>query len=203
VSSPTDPSPPARRICVFCGSNTGADAVFTEAARDLGTSLADHGFGLVYGGGRVGLMGVVADAALAGGAEVIGVMPAHLVDREIGHRGLTALEVTESMHERKARMAELADGFLVLPGGFGTYEEAIEVLTWNQLGLMTKPVVFVDVAGFYAPLMDFFDAAVRAGFVRDSHRALVQLARTPAEALEMVAREAPITEHKWIDLDRT
>jgi uncharacterized protein (TIGR00730 family) len=188
---------------VFCGSNTGVDAAFAEAARELGTALADRKFGLVYGGGRVGLMGVVADAALAGGAEVIGVMPSHLVDREIGHRGLTSLEVTGSMHERKARMAQLADGFVVLPGGFGTYEEAIEVLTWNQLGLMTKPVVFVDVAGFYAPLMTFFDAAVEVGFVRQSHRTLVQRAQTPREALEMVAREAPVTDHKWIDLDRT
>ncbi len=129
---------------------------------------------VVYGGGKVGLMGQLADAALAAGGEVVGVMPAHLVEREIAHPGLSRLEVTSSMHERKAMMAELASGFIALPGGFGTFEEVIEILTWNQLGLMSKPVVFLDVDGFYTPLLDFFDRSVDARFVRPDHRSLAQ-----------------------------
>lgn len=194
------------RLCVFCGSNSGASPAYAEAARFLGASMAERGLGLVFGGGRVGLMGVVADAVLAGGGEVIGVMPGHLVDREVGHTGLTRLEVTGSMHERKARMAELSDGVIVLPGGFGTFEEALEVLTWNQLGLLGVPVVFLDVERFFEPLFELFDRAVEARFVRAEHRALAQRAATVADALDRATAVSPNTvsggPDKWIDLDR-
>jgi len=164
--------------------------------------MAAEGIGLVYGGGRVGLMGALADAVLAAGGEVTGVMPRHLVDREIAHRGLTALEVTASMHERKARMAELADGFIALPGGFGTFEEVIEVLTWNQLGLLAAPVVLLDVEGFYEPLLTAFDRAVTGGFLRESHRRLARRAGDVATALRLATEPVTDVEHKWIDLDR-
>jgi uncharacterized protein (TIGR00730 family) len=190
------------RVCVFCGSNVGASVSFVAAARELGTGLAGRGLALVYGGGKVGLMGQLADSALAAGGEVVGVMPAHLVEREIAHPGLSRLEVTASMHERKAVMAELASGFIALPGGFGTFEEVIEILTWNQLGLMSKPVVFLDVDGFYAPLLDFFDRSVAANFVRPDHRSLAQRAVTVDDAIDRATSPLPATPHKWIDLDR-
>jgi uncharacterized protein (TIGR00730 family) len=196
----------ARRLCVFCGSNRGSTPAYADAARALGTAMVEHGVGLVFGGGRVGLMGVVADAVLAAGGEAIGVMPGHLIDREVGHTGLTQLVVTETMHERKARMAELADGVIVLPGGFGTFEEALEVLTWNQLGLLAAPVVFLDVDGFFAPLLGFLDRAVEHGFVRPAHRAMAQRAAEPVEALRLALAPAPTADgpadHKWIDLER-
>lgn len=177
--------------------------MFADTARSLGTAMAEQGIGLVFGGGRVGLMGVVADAVLAGGGEAIGVMPGHLVDHEVGHTGLTRLEVTGSMHERKARMAELADGVIVLPGGFGTFEEALEVLTWNQLGLLALPVVFLDVHGFFAPLFEFLDRAVGAGFVRPVHRELAQPATDVPDALQRALAPPPGgAANKWIDLDR-
>jgi uncharacterized protein (TIGR00730 family) len=190
-------------VCVFCGSNAGVTPAFGETAAALGAELARRGLTLVYGGGHVGLMGAVADAALAAGGEVVGVMPRHLVDREIAHTGLTELVVTASMHERKARMAELADGFVAMPGGFGTIEEVVEVLTWNQLGLVTKPVVFLDVEGFWSSLLSFFDVSVDAGFVRQVHRSLAQLATSAEEAVDLATRPAPITTHKWMDLDAT
>jgi uncharacterized protein (TIGR00730 family) len=189
------------RVCVFCGSNAGASESFVAAARELGAGLAATGLGVVYGGGRVGLMGQLADAALEAGGEVVGVMPGHLADREIGHPGLSRLEVTGSMHERKALMAKLAAGFIVLPGGFGTLEEALEILTWNQLGLMSKPVAFLDIDGFYGPLLDFFDRSVEARFVRPEHRSLAQRAATVAEAIELATSPPPATPHKWLDLD--
>ena len=190
------------RVCVFCGSNAGASESFVTAARELGAGLAASGLAVVYGGGKVGLMGQLADAALEAGGEVVGVMPAHLAEREIAHPGLTRLEVTDSMHERKALMAELATGFIALPGGFGTFEEVIEILTWNQLGLMAKPVVFFDADGFYAPLLDFFDRAVEARFVRPEHRGLAQRATSVADAIDRATSPPPATAHKWIDLDR-
>jgi uncharacterized protein (TIGR00730 family) len=186
------------RIAVFCASNLGADPQFVEQAARLGASIAERGLGLVYGGGHVGLMGVVADAALAGGGEVIGVM----TDSLVADTGLTELEVVASMHERKARMADLSSGFIALPGGFGTLDETIELLTWNQLGLIAKPVVFLDVGGFFAPLFAFFDVAVEASFVRSSHLALAQRAATVDEAIAMVTAPVPDTPHKWIDRDR-
>lgn len=171
-----------RRICVFCGASTGTDPRYAEAARGLAETIVQRGLGVVYGGGAVGLMGVVADAARAAGGEVTGVIPRHLVDREIGHRGLDDLRVVDSMHERKAQMAELADGFVALPGGWGTLEELIEVLTWAQLGLHRKPVGLVNVTGYFDPLLAFRDAAVAAGFVRPEQRDLL-LVENDAEAL--------------------
>jgi uncharacterized protein (TIGR00730 family) len=190
------------RVCVFCGSNVGASDRFADTARELGVALARRGLGVVYGGGRVGLMGILADAALGAGGEVVGVMPRHLAAREVGHRSLTRLEIVDSMHARKARMAELADGVIALPGGFGTFEEVIEMLTWNQLGLVATPVVFLDVDGFYAPLLDFFDAAVDAGFLRSSHRSIARHAGDVEEAIALVTAPVAVVEHKWIDLDR-
>ncbi len=196
MSTSTDDAP-ARRIAVYCGSSTGHDEVHAAVATDLGRTIARRGHGLVFGGGHVGLMGIVADAALAEGGEVVGVMTAALVRAEVAHRGLDHLEIVDTMHERKARMTELVRGVVVLPGGFGTLDEAFEVLTWNQLGIVAVPVVFVDVDGYYRPLLDFVDAAVERGFVRSAHRDLVLRASTAAEAVEAVESEAPPVTPKW------
>jgi len=191
---------PVANIGVFCGSNFGNDPRFRRAAEELGGAIAGGGHRLVYGGGHVGLMGAIADAALAGGGEVVGVITEHLVGAEVAHSGLTTLEVTGSMHERKARMAELSDGVIVLPGGFGTLDESFELLTWNQLGLLAAPVVFLDVAGFFEPLFEFVAGAVAAGFVRDHHAALMQRASTVAHAVRM-ATTAPLGYvPKWADI---
>jgi uncharacterized protein (TIGR00730 family) len=192
----------AVRVGVFCGSNVGSAPEFVEQAALVGIAIAERGCGLVYGGGHVGLMGIVADAALANGAEVIGVLTDAIVQSEIAHPDLTSLEVVGSMHERKARMADLATGFVVLPGGYGTLDETLELLTWNQLGLLAKPIVFLDVGGFFAPLFAFFDAAVEARFLRSSHRALAQRATSAREAVELATAPAPASGHKWIDRDR-
>jgi uncharacterized protein (TIGR00730 family) len=186
-------------IAVFCGSNDGTDDRFSAAAIELGTAIAACGHRLVYGGGRVGLMGAVADTALAAGGEVIGVITEHLVGAEVAHTGVTSLEITGSMHERKARMAELSDGVIVLPGGFGTLDESFELLTWNQLGLLAVPVVFLDVAGFFGPLFDFVSHAVSAGFVRPEHAALVQRASTADEAIDLATAPPPAYLPKWVD----
>lgn len=164
------------RICVYCGSSAGRDPAYVEAARTLGRTLAERGIDLVYGGGHVGLMGAVADATLDAGGDVYGVMPQALVDREIAHEGVTELVVVDSMHERKARMADLADGFVALPGGFGTLEELMEVLTWAQLGFHRDPCGLLDVGGYYASLVEFFDHQVEEGFVSDEHRRMVVVA---------------------------
>jgi uncharacterized protein (TIGR00730 family) len=189
------------RLCVYCGSNVGSDPAFRTAAHALGEAMARRGIGLVYGGGQVGLMGIVADAVLAGGGEVIGVITDQLVSAEVAHRGLSSLEVVPDMHQRKARFEQLADGFIALPGGFGTVEEVIEILTWNQLGLVRKPVVLLDVAHYYSALFDWMDAAVASGFVRSSHRMLAQRAHTADEALALALAPAPDTPSKWIDRD--
>jgi len=186
-------------IAVFCGSNNGSDDRFGEVAVELGTGIAECGHRLVYGGGRVGLMGTVADAALGAGGEVVGVITEHLVGSEVAHHGVTALEVTGSMHERKARMAELSDGVIVLPGGFGTLDESFELLTWNQLGLLAVPVVFLDVGGFFAPLFAFVAHAVESGFIRPEHATLAQRAATAAEAIELATAPPPAYLPKWID----
>jgi uncharacterized protein (TIGR00730 family) len=192
------------RVCVFCGSNRGSSPVFADVADELGTALAGAGAGLVYGGGAVGLMGVVADAVLRGGGEVIGVMPESLVAREIAHRSLTELRVTHSMHERKAEMAALADAFVALPGGLGTFEELCEILTWAQLGLHNKPVVLLDVADYWASFFDLLDGAAAAGFLRPAHRDLARRAESVAEALALIASPPAVPPlHKWIDADRT
>lgn len=171
-----------RSLCVFCGSSPGLSESYAAAARDLGRALAGRGVRVVYGGASVGLMGAVADAALAAGGEVVGVIPRHLADREVAHHGLTELHVVASMHERKALMAELSDGFVALPGGMGTLEELAEILTWAQLGLHVKPVGVLDVDGFWQPLVAWLDHAEGQGFLRPEHRALLT-ARADVEAL--------------------
>ena len=159
-----------KTLCVYCGSNAGGDPAYAALARDFGARLARDGITLVYGGGNVGLMGTVADAVLAGGGEVVGVIPQQLVDWEVAHKGVTRLEVVDSMHTRKARMFELADGFVALPGGFGTLDEMFEMLTWRQLGLGKKPCAFLDVAGFWQPLMTMLDTMVRERFLHAEQR---------------------------------
>ena len=174
--------PEIRRVCVYCGSRPGARPAYAEAARQLAASLAEAGVGIVTGGGHVGLMGVVADAALDAGGEVVGVIPQALMDLERGHAGLTELHVVPSMHERKALMAELADAFVALPGGLGTLEEIAEALTWVQLGIHAKPCALLDVEGYYAPLARFLDHTVEEGFVVPASRAGILVEATP-EAL--------------------
>jgi uncharacterized protein (TIGR00730 family) len=191
------------RLCVYCGSNTGNVPAFAAAARQLGTSFANRGIGMVYGGGSVGLMGIAADACLEAGGEVIGVITEQLYSLEVAHKDLARLEVVPSMHERKARLSELADGFVVLPGGFGTVDEFAEMLTWNQLGIVAKPVVLFDVDGFWEPLLTWMDRAVEDGFVRSSHRMLAQRARTVDDAIALATAPVPETPHKWLDRDGT
>jgi len=196
-------SEPTTRICVYCGSNAGASPSFGDAAQQLGSALAHRGIGLVYGGGHVGLMGMIADAALAADGEVIGVITERLVRAEVAHDRLTRLEVVPTMHDRKARLTDLADGFIVLPGGFGTVDEFAEALTWNQLGLIAKPVVLLDVDGYWAPMFEWMCNSVAAGFVRDSHRMLAQRAHTIDEAIALATGPVPDVGHKWIDRDFT
>ena len=183
--------PEIRRLCVYCGSSAGARPAYAEAAHALGTLLAAEGVGLVTGGGRVGLMGVVADAVLAGGGEAVGVIPQALADREVGHAGLTELHVVATMHERKALMAHLADAFVALPGGLGTLEEIAEMMTWAQLGFHPKPCGLLDVAGYYAPLVRFFDHATAERFVRPEHRALLVVDESPERMLARLQAHVP------------
>src|SRR5271169_3957554 len=162
-----------KRICVFCGSSVGSRPAYAAAARELGRTLAERGLGIVFGGGKVGLMGVLADAALAAGGEAIGVIPEALVAREIGHSGLTKLHVVRSMHERKTLMADLADAFIALPGGYGTFEEFFEAVTWTQLGIHTKPCGLLSAGGYYDALLALLDRAVADGFIQKKNRRLV------------------------------
>jgi len=192
-----------RRVCVFCGSSPGTRPEYAAAAREMGTQLAARGIGLVYGGGRVGLMGAVADAAMAAGGEVIGVIPHGLMVREVGHSAITELRVVRSMHERKAVMADLSDAFVALPGGFGTLEEYFEVLTWAQLGIHPKPCGLLDVEGYYGPLLAMLDHAVAEGFVRREHRASVLRAATPERMLERLAGFEPPPVPRWLDRAET
>jgi uncharacterized protein (TIGR00730 family) len=192
-----------RRVCVYAGSNPGTDPAYAEAARSLATLLAERSIGLVYGGGKVGLMGVLADTALAAGGEVIGVMPQALIDREIGHPGLTELKVVASMHERKARMAELADAFVAVPGGIGTLEELVEVYTWSQLGIHDKACGLLNVNGYYDGLVAFLDHAVEAGFLRAQHRAVLTVAADARELLGRLAAFEPPRIGKWLELEQT
>jgi uncharacterized protein (TIGR00730 family) len=188
-----------RRICVFCGANHGSDPAFATAAAALGTAIARAGHGVVYGGGRVGLMGVVADAALAEGGEVLGFLPQALFDREVGHEGITSLVVTDTMHTRKAAMADHADGFIAMPGGFGTLDETIEILTWNQIGMIAKPVAFLDIGGYYESLFRFFDDAVAGGLIMPRHRAMAHRALTVDDAIAIATGPAPASPGKWTD----
>jgi uncharacterized protein (TIGR00730 family) len=185
-------------VCVFCGSGPGNDPAYAEAARRLGRILAERDTTLVYGGGHVGLMGVVADAALEAGGEVIGVMPRSLVDREIGHTGLTKLHVVRSMHERKALMSELSEGFIALPGGNGTLEEFFEVLTWAQLGEHGKPCGLLNVAGYYDPLLKVFDQMVEKDFLKGAHRELVLVEKDSSALLGRFEGYEPPKTIKWI-----
>lgn len=188
-----------RRICVFLGSNAGRRPAYREAAAALGTALAKAGIGLVYGGSSVGLMGVLADAALAAGGEVIGIIPQRLVDKEVAHLGLPDLRVVPSMHQRKAQMAELSDAFVALPGGAGTLEELFEVWTWAQLGNHAKPCAVLDVEGYYRRLLDFLDHTVEEGFMRREHRDMLVMAESPVELLDKLAAYRAPTVTKWID----
>jgi uncharacterized protein (TIGR00730 family) len=187
-----------RAICVFCGSTTPPDPRYADAARALGTLLAGRGIGLVYGGGSVGLMGAVADAALAGGGRVVGVIPTGLFEREITHRALTELHEVASMHERKQLMYDLSDAFIALPGGLGTLEELAEVATWSQLGLHAKPVVLLDVAGFWDPLAAQLDRMVGVGLLKRVNRELIQRAAAPQEAIAALAAARPRQAERWI-----
>jgi uncharacterized protein (TIGR00730 family) len=193
-----------KRICVFCGSLEGARPAYAAAARNLGEELVARGLGLVYGGGSVGLMGVLADAVLAAGGEVIGVIPGPLASRELAHAGLTEMHVVGSMHERKAMMAALCDGFLALPGGLGTFEETLEILTWAQLGIHRKPVGVLNVEGYWDGLRRLLAHAVGEGFVRPEYAALLLFGTTAAEILDGVAawRPPPVA-RVWLDPSQT
>jgi len=187
-----------RRVCVFCGSSPGARPAYAAAARALGRELAGRGLGLVYGGGNVGLMGVVADAVLDAGGEVVGVIPHALMAREIGHAGVTTMHVVDSMHERKALMAAEADAFLALPGGVGTFEELFEAITWTQLGLHAKPCGLLNVDGFYDELLRFLDHAWAEGFIKPETRAIVKAGADPAALLDLLAGAELPAVPRWI-----
>ena len=187
------------RVCVFAGSNVGREPGYRQGAADLGRALAARGVGLVYGGARVGLMGAMADAVLAAGGEVIGVIPSALVTKEVAHGALTELRVVASMHERKAMMAELADGFIALPGGWGTLEELFEVLTWAQLGLHAKPCGLLNLCGYFDPLLAFLEHAIAEGFVRYEYRAMLSVSESGEELLDGLAAYRPPAVEKWID----
>lgn len=187
-----------RSVCVYCGSSPGRRSVYAEAARALGRSLVGRGIGLVYGGSSVGLMGVVADTVLGLGGEVVGVIPQALFDREVGHPGLTELYVTSSMHERKAKMAELSDGFVALPGGVGTLEEIFEAWTWAQLGFHAKPCGLLDVDGFYGSLAAHLDHAASEGFIRSAHRGMLMVESDAETLLDRFEAYVPPTVEKWI-----
>lgn len=192
-----------KRVCVYCGSSTGNQPIYREMAEAMGGLLARRGIGLVYGGGNVGLMGVIADAALAGGGEVIGVIPRSLADREIAHVGVTDLRVVDSMHTRKALMADLSDAFIAMPGGVGTFEEFFEAVTWTQLGLHRKPCGLLNVGGFYAPLAAFIDQAVTEGFIKPIHRASIVVDDNPERLLNSLATIELPDVPKWIRKDET
>jgi len=189
-----------RRVCVFCGSSAGASDVYAEAARRMGRALVDRGMSLVYGGGHVGLMGILADAVLEAGGEAIGVIPHALNSREIAHLNLTTLHVVDSMHERKAKMAAMADAFVAMPGGFGTYEEFFEAVTWTQLGVHKKPCGLLNVAGFYDPIVEFLDHAVREQFIRPAHRETVLVDSDPDRLLDALEKVVLPEVPKWIGL---
>jgi uncharacterized protein (TIGR00730 family) len=184
-----------RRVCVFCGSQRGTNAAFSEAAQRLGRLLAQRGLELVFGAGHIGLMGVLADAMIEAGGHTIGVIPQAMVERELAHKGLGELHIVDTMHERKALMADLADAFVALPGGFGTADELFEILTWAQLGIHHKPVGLVNIAGFFDPLLAWLDRAVADGFLKQKHRRLLIEAATVEELLDRLAQFKPIASH--------
>ncbi len=181
-----------QRVCVFCGSARGTNPAYSAAARTLGQLLAERGLELVFGAGHIGLMGVLADAVIAAGGQTIGVIPRAMVDRELAHTGLAQLHVVDTMHERKALMADLADAFIALPGGFGTADELFEILTWAQLGIHQKPVGVINIAGFFDPLLAWLNRTVTDGFLRPQHRRLLIEAATVEELLERLCQFVPI-----------
>jgi uncharacterized protein (TIGR00730 family) len=189
-----------QRLCVFCGSSVGLRAIYSQAAKDLGTEMARRGIGLVYGGGNVGLMGILADAVLAGGAEVHGVIPGALRSRELAHQGLTHLDITPSMHARKERMVQLSEGFVALPGGFGTYDELFEVMTWSQLGIHERPIGVLDVDGYFAPFAMLVDKAIAEGFVKRDFAELVVRESDVGRLIDRMKSYAPIKVQKWVSL---
>ena len=191
-----------RAVCVYCGSNAGARPEYAARATELGTRLARERLALVYGGGNVGLMGIVADAALAAGGEVVGVIPEQLVGWEVAHRGLTRLEVVANMHERKARMFDLSDAFVALPGGFGTLDEMFEMLTWRQLGLGDKPCAFLDVEGFYAPLMAMLDRMVEERFLHADQRNDLWRGENLDDLFAWLREYRPVQASKWLNDER-
>jgi uncharacterized protein (TIGR00730 family) len=186
-------------ICVYCASSPRVDGTYAEAAAEFGRVIASRGIRLVYGGAHVGLMGAVADAVLAEGGEVLGIITRALQDREVAHQGLTELRVTETMHERKAAMSDAADAFVMLPGGFGTWDEFFEALTWTQLGIHRKPCGVLDTGGFYGPLRNLMQAAVDQRFVRPEHRDLVLFGSRPAELIDLLITWEPVSIAKWVD----
>ena len=192
-----------RRVCVFCGSSPGARPAYTTAAAAMGRALAARGLGLVYGGGNVGLMGVLADAAVAAGGEVHGVIPEPLRGRELAHAGLTTLEVTAGMHPRKARMVELSDAFVAMPGGFGTFDELFEVMTWAQLGIHAGPIGVLDVEGYFEPFTALCARAIGEGFVRPEFAGLVVRAAEPDVLLDRLAAHRSPSVRKWVDLSES
>ena len=188
-----------KSLCVYCGSSPGLSSAYLQSAETFGQLLATEGVTLVYGGGNVGLMGAVADAALRAGGKVIGVIPDHLVAKEVAHRGLTTLHCVGSMHERKLKMAELADGFVALPGGVGTIEEILEVFTWTQLGVHSKPCAFLDVEHYYDRLFQFLDHMAEERFIKKEHLAALLRADDPRELLGRLRNYTPVGVDKWID----
>jgi uncharacterized protein (TIGR00730 family) len=190
-------------VCLYLGSSSGARPEYEAVVRQLATIIAQRGMTLVYGGGNVGLMGIAANTALAAGGKVIGVIPSDIAEKEVEHSGLTELQVVDSMHERKMRMAKLADGIIALPGGLGTLEELFEMLTWSQLGFHRKPVGLVNVAGYYDLLLEFLDQMVEERFVKQVHRDLLLTDSDPEVLLDRLIDYQPPVADKWLDLDRT
>jgi uncharacterized protein (TIGR00730 family) len=192
-----------RRVCVFCGSNPGSSSEYRSMATRLGSLLAARGIGLVFGGGSVGMMGAVADAAAAGGAETIGIIPEGLAAREVAHRGVTEMHVVTTMHQRKALMSELSDAFIALPGGFGTLEELFEVTTWAQLGIHRKPIGLLDINGYYRQLVSFIDHAVKEQFIRREYRDLFVVGEDPETLLDtLTTHEMPVVA-RWVTARET
>jgi uncharacterized protein (TIGR00730 family) len=195
--------PALASVCVFCGSNAGADPAYLATAQAVGGGLARRGIRVVYGGGRVGMMGALADAARDAGGEVVGVMPRQMLEREIGHTGIDDLRIVGTMHERKALMVELSDAFIALPGGIGTLEELFEVYTWAQLGIHVKPLGLLDVAGYFQPLATMLDHAVTQRFLREETRAILAIAGDLEGLLAAFNGWHPPATHKWLDLDES
>jgi len=188
-----------KTICVFCGSSAGKNKLYGLKAASLGRFFLEHGYRLVYGGANVGLMSILADTVLFGGGEVIGVMPKSLVEREVAHKQLTQMHIVGDMQERKALMAELSDAFIALPGAYGTFDELFEMLTWNQLGIITKPVGLLNINGFFDPLIRMLDHAVDEQFLRREHRAILQVEENEEKLIEKLNAYQPVVAQKWIE----